>query len=702
MKHRIVYILCLLAVFYPGVNASGQADFCNQTSVILGKLNKYHYTPIVLNEITSTEIFNNFLEHLDPNNSIFTSADISYLKPYETQLLSLTSNEQVCAFLHTIAKLYLYKLQRVDTIISSILQKPFDYSVKDSITFTNTYKANFAANDKELKNRWVRWLKYQTLNMMFTPVGDDDPYKMDVKQLLKNEADIRKKVGIKRKRMLQRIMEHPSGYEAYVAELFFNTIANRYDPHTLYLSPAGNESFRAALSKEAKSFGLSFAEGKNGDVEIGILTPGGPAWKSNQLHTGDVLVQVKWPEQEAIDLTCSSSIEVDQIINNSGYDNLWLTIKKANGVITTVPMVKEIIDVEENTIAGYILNGEKKIGYISLPDFYTGWDTQNTRGCANDVAKEILKLQKENIQGLILDLRYNGGGSLFEALGLLGIFIDEGPLFILEKKEQKPIVMKDLNRGTVYNGPLVLMVNGFSASASELVTAGLRDYNRALIVGSNTFGKAIVQMMMPLDTIEKTSNNYSDQDSKGYLNITMEKLYRINGESHQKTGIAPDIELPDLYSNLDYGEVSESYAINSDRVDKKVYYNPLPPLPVAGLAEKSRNRTEQNHVFSSIKNLYDSLQLTKKHKEILQLNIDAYREHAKKIHDIKNTFERLSKASIVNYSVLATHFDETLVKSNNYRKEMISVLLQKIQEDIYIEEVYSIMNDLINSIKNRP
>jgi carboxyl-terminal processing protease len=243
------------------------------------------------------------------------------------------------------------------------------------------------------------------------------------------------------------------------------------------------------------------------------------------------------------------------------------------------------------------------------------------------------------------------------------------------------------------------MVNGFSASASELVAAGLRDYNRALIVGSNTYGKAIAQVILPLDTTLTISKDIPNKKSCAYVNITVEKLYRINGVSLQKTGIAPDIELPDLYNNMYYGEASESYAINSDKVDKKVYYNPLPALPVGELVQKSGERTELQNVFKKIKNLSDSIQNAKNQNEVLNLNIEAFREHEKKINNLEDHIIQLFKASSVQYSVLCTHYDESVMQADSYRKEMNDVFIKKIQEDVYIEEVYLIMNDLIKLTK---
>jgi len=699
---KVGYRLVLFLVLLSCIPAHAQEKPCKQAPLLISMLNKFHYCPPDPGEKTSVEVFNSFIQKLDPSCSIFTTPDIAQLDRYKNQLLTTSSDETACKFLNAASGVYQKCLYRSDSLTNLILQKPFDYNLQDSIRFSYDYMGIFAANAGELEKHLAKKLKFDALNILFNPMGDDVPTTMSAAQIVLKDAEARKKLGIRKKRALQRILDYPSGLDGYVAEQFYNAIANRYDPHTLYFSPSGKEKFQAAISKESKAFGLSFEEGKNGDVEIGYLTPGGPAWKSGQLHKGDVVIQAKWPKGEPVDLTCSGSMEVDDLINNSTYDKLLLTIKPANGTQNAIPLVKELINVEENTISGYVLDGDKKIGYICLPGFYSDWNTENALGCANDVAKEILKLQKEKIEGLILDLRYNGGGSLAEAIGLMGIFIDEGPLFMIREKDQKPVIMKDLNRGTVYNGPLILMVNGFSASASELVVAGLRDYNRALIVGSNTYGKAIAQVTLPLDTTIKFDSKLQSKRSSGFVNVTMRKLYRINGVSHQKTGIAPDIELPDLFKSIDYGEASNPYAIGSDKVDKKVFYNPLPELPVHELAEASRKRTEASEVFVKIKQMSDSIHDARKHPEVLNLNIESFRKYRTTIELLESQVTRSFAVPAPKYNVMSAHYDDAVLHADNYRNEMNDMLLKKIKDDIYIEEVLLIMDDLINLKKNKP
>ena len=265
---------------------------------------------------------------------------------------------------------------------------------------------------------------------------------------------------------------------------------------------------------------------------------------------------------------------------------LVLKFRKKDGTTRIVLLRKEKIENEENIVKGFVLKGEKKIGYILLPAFYTEWENESGSSCANDVAKEIVKLKKENIDGLILDVRYNGGGSLGEAMEMIGIFVDEGPLMGQKQKAEKVIYLKDPNRGTIYNGPMALMVNGQSASASEILAASLQDYNRALIVGSNTYGKATMQQMMLLDTM--TNRPTQIGNAKDIVKITTGKLYRLSGETAQMNGVSPDIVLPDAFDGLDYREKFSSFALPADKVAKNAYYKPLAALPVNELPEKVR------------------------------------------------------------------------------------------------------------------
>ncbi|MCW3104668.1 MAG: hypothetical protein JWO09_3108 [Bacteroidetes bacterium] len=698
MKKFIFPFYLLFFLFQP-LFSQDKNNPCERTALMIGMLNKFHYQPVELNDKVSEQIFDDFINALDPYSLIFTDLELKKLEMFKTSIDDINRSSNACAFLKLATELYRERLIKVDTMVGSILQKPFDFTAKDTITFFPMAEKITSADDIQLEKRWKRRLKYKALELIFSAADEnDDPLKADNKTLLLKEPEARKKLRVKEKRFTQRILDYPMGFDNYVSVMFHNAIANRYDPHTLYFSSLEKENFQAGLSTEAKSFGLSFSEGKNGEVAIGELTPGGPAWKSSELHKDDVVLKIKWPDAEAIELAYSSASEVDDLIHSSTSDKVELTVRQGNGMVSTVTLYREVISVDENSITGFVLNGEKKIGYISLPGFYTEMNSTQALGCANDVAKEILKLQKENIEGIILDLRYNGGGSLYEAVNLAGIFIDEGPLCMMRDKNAKPQLVKDMNRGTIYSGPLILMVNGLSASASEIFSAGLQDYNRALIVGSNTYGKAIGQVTLPVDTTIDPNNYREGQDNNAtdFVNVTLSKFYGIDGVSHQRSGVKPDVLLPDFYSNELYGEAANPYSLKPDTIVKKVFFNPSPALPKAEVAALSKARLAKDGSFNRISAVSDSIRNNAKQREKIALTLDAYRQYRKKSDETEGQVLKLVYHPSEKYKVSGTLYDEDLLQADTYKKEMNDILIKNIQNDVYIEESFLIMNDLIN------
>ena len=382
-----------------------------------------------------------------------------------------------------------------------------DFSVDESLVRSKKEIAPYARDAKELKTRWNRWFKYLILSRAYTIASSDSTKPLLKDVLAKNEASIREKLSKTQTKIFAEILD-PVSFDKELKETYFNKIASCFDPHTNFFSPEQNEGFKEQLSTQEYSYGFEVDETKDGKIFIAALIPGGPAWKTGEIHKDDELLQVQANGKAAVDIATVTIDEVDDLLNGASHDKLTIKIKKTNGTIRTVTVSKEKIETEEDVVKGYLLSGGKKIGYISLPGFYTTWEDETGSGCANDMAKEIIKLKKENIDGLVLDLRYNGGGSMFEALQLCGIFIDEGPLAGIRDKTGKVIFHKDPNRGTIYDGPLVVMINNQSASASELVAAALQDYNRAVIVGSPSYGKATMQVVFPMDTTAGKKTNH--------------------------------------------------------------------------------------------------------------------------------------------------------------------------------------------------
>lgn len=703
MNKTFPYIL-LLAFHLLATKAFDQTSvsYCNQNKLLLTIFEKHHYQPVPPGSELAQRTYQLFLQSLDPHGLYFIAEDTSILALCQKNLLGITIEPNCDASFKKICDLYLTRLKEADSLIDSLLQHPLDFTKNDSIYFDDNEKMYFANDKATLRKGWNKWIKYHALLYLFSPdSASDRPFSRSSKVLLTREPEIRNKIKVMEKRYIKRILNHPEGYENYIALLLLNAEASSFDPHSSYFSPAEKRDFESSLSTDAPSYGFETEDKPNGTVQISRLVPGGPAWKSNELHKGDVLVQVQWAGGEIVNLSYSDKDEVDEIIQSSQRDRMDLTVKKPNGQLKTVRLIKKVLKTEDNLIKSFVLKGEKTIGYISLPGFYTEWENQDPTGCSNDVAKEIIKLKQDNIEGIIIDLRNNGGGAMNEAIALAGTFIEGGTLCILSEKDKKLTLLKDMSLGTVYDGPLVIMVNGFSASASEIMAASLQDYHRALIVGSTTFGKATGQTILPMDTLPR-SLDQRDKGNEGFVKLTVSKFYRLNGVSYQQKGVVPDVSLPAYFDGSAYQEASQPYAFASDSVSRKVKYTPYPALPVIALSEKSKARINANERFNTITTTLDSLRSVMKRLKAVPLSMELFRKKEARIFDAMQLLEKETVKPSTVYKIVNVKFDQLLINLSDYKKEVNDILVKNLQNDIYIEETYHIINDLITYKQTQP
>ena len=652
-----------------------------------------HYSPKAVDDSFSLEVFKSVIKEADPRRIYFTTAEFKQLQAFSSSLDDELQGKS-WSFFDLFSTVYKNALMRADTLAGKTLQKPFDFSANETITSSKDDNFNFAADKIALADRWFRRLKLQVMARIYDAVTADSAKKISFKDaLVSMETATREKVKGAEKKTIKKILDFPEGYDAFVSQLYLNAIASCFDPHTNYFSPQGKEDFQAQLSTEAFSFGLGLDENEKGQVVIDVLVPGGPAWKSGELHDGDELLSLQWEGKEAVDMSGASLEEAYDVLDQSSHERMVFKFRKADGATVIVLLRKEKIENEENIVKGFILKGQKKIGYILLPGFYTEWGNESGSGCANDVAKAIIRLKKENIDGLILDVRYNGGGSVGEALEMAGIFIDEGPLSSEKNKDGKQITLKDPNRGTIYDGPMALMVNGQSASASELLAATLQDYNRAVIVGSETYGKATAQRMFSLDTI---SNQAAPAENKEMVKITFAKLYRLTGASAQFNGVSPDVILPDAFDALEFREKFSEYALRPDTGKRNSYYKPLPALPVNELAKKSATRVSASEEFREIKKfIEEGKKVYAITTRTIPLKWDSFEKWMKENEaddDILNKEETPGK----KFTVENHAGDKELFRNNPYAKEVNEVWMKNIAGDIYIEEAFSVLQDLVN------
>lgn len=682
-----------------------------QKAIVLKTMvERKHISPHPVDDSFSVSVFRSLLNTADSRWLLFTAADYQQLLPFSTGIDD-EMNGKGWGFCDRFSELYKRALLRADSIVSKLLQKPFDYSVADSIKSTKRQPGvfNFPADVAALTNKWTRYLKYHILDDVYDALNEDSLKKKTLKEgLVSLEPGIREKVKKTELKSLKRILDHPAGYQALINEMYLNAIATSFDPHTNYFSPETREAFQAELSTESYLFGISFDQNEKGQIVVDKLTPGGAAWKSGEVHKGDELLSLQWEEKEAQDMTGATVEEAYEILDQSNHDKLLFRFKKTDGTMSNVLLRKEKTENDDNIVKGFLLKtrlpdlpagqaggqGEKKIGYILLPGFYTEWENETGSSCANDVAKEIIKLKKENIDGLILDVRYNGGGSIGEALEMTGIFIDEGPLVAEKEKSGKLITLKDPNRGTIYDGPMVLMVNGQSASASEMLAASLQDYNRAVIVGSNTYGKATGQAMFPMDTI--TSKGITGNEKTDVAKITIGKLYRVTGQTAQLHGVTPDVQVPDAFDALENGERFENNPLPADSAKRNNYYKPLPYLPVNELANRSAARIIANPDFQLIKKLVEEQKkIMQAPFRIIPLKAELFEkwgdQREASLKALKGEGETTSKFTVENHAQ-----DKQLLINNLYAKEVNQEWLDNLVEDIYLQEAFLVLTDLIN------
>ncbi|MBI9055896.1 MAG: carboxy terminal-processing peptidase [Bacteroidales bacterium] len=657
-------------------------------------LKKNHYQPHDIDNDLSRKICRNYINALDPYDLIFTSNDKKEFAKFNTCLVK-KDNLAYCGFLSSVFATYRVRLSQADSIINLLSKISLEYNKKEDFIFNFQDTLSKKLDKSSLRDRWRKYIKYQMLD--YVDVQNDIDSERNFKSFLDQESELREKVILKEKCRIKRILNHPSGFESFLTSIFLNEIAVIYDPHTMFFLPDEKDNFEISLSKKAKSFGLAFSDDEDGEIRIENLVPGGPAWKSNILNGGDIILEIRKPDNTLVDISCIDMYTLHTILQSAELNTIELKVRKNNGQIKTVKLYKEELFIEENKISSFILDGEIKIGYINLPGFYTNWEQEYTLGCANDVAKEILKLKKEQIEGLILDVRNNGGGSVAEAMDLAGIFIDSGPLSVYKEKNVKPRLIKDINRGTIYDGPLVLLVNKLSASASEFLAAVLQDYNRAIIVGSTTYGKATGQVIIPNDT-SYTSNSINQTENtsaQGYLKITNSKFYRVNQKSFQKTGVIPDVVLPDILDYYNVGEASNLYALKNDTIIKKVYYNALPSFPIDELQKLSAKRTELNTNFKMIKSLEETFKRFTTSPEKISLYRDSLINRIEESGYLFQAIEGLNIPISDRLIVKSNDFDRDLIEIDQNKMEINKKIIEDISNDIYIVECLKILNDLI-------
>lgn len=691
MKPYIVALIILLPVFAVSQNTT---KIANEAYVLTRMVAKFHIAPRNVNDSFSTDVYNQMLQKADGGKNLFTGDDIAKLLPFSTAIDDEIKRKNT-DYLNLFTSIYQQRLKQADSLAGVVCAKPFNLTLAEKLTVAED--TSFPANTAAAQLKLYKLFKKRVLGDIADDLPDD--YKsltvaQQKKYLDSAETAFRKKRLTSFRSKINNILQNPYGMVQYVGNMYCGIIAQCFDPHTEYMPKSEKENFESELGQQPFRFGFTMEEAADGGVAISNLQPGSPAYKCGKLNKGDKFLSIQWAGKQPLDVSNSSPRELSNLISQSNHDTIYFTMRKTGGTIVQVPLLKEQAkpqdaDPDENRVKSFILKGSTNVGYIYLPAFYEDWESgdNGNAGCANDVAKEIVKLKKENINGLILDLRYNGGGSVDEARQLAGIFIDAGPVAQGKGREPKPYTLKDVDRGTVYDGPLTLLVNGYSASASELLAGTLQNYNRAVIIGTPTYGKATGQIIFPMDTTV-TYENFTKRQTENYIKITISKLYRVNGTTAQFTGVQPDIVLPDVLEAYITKESDEPMALKPDVIDANKYFQPYPPLPVATLAAAAKQDVDTSAYFAGLQKLLAVYKQKKLKRDVL-LTLSSFISGNNEDDDADALEDK--KFVSKNFTVQNNQYELSRLQANSYLKELNDDFKQIISTDPYVNIGYHIL-----------
>ncbi|RFS19797.1 tail-specific protease [Chitinophaga silvatica] len=652
-------------------------------------LKEGHYQPKPIDDKFSKEVFNKYLRNLDSEKKFFLKSDITKLEPLSSHIDDELMGAPVDCF-RSINTLIKQRVAEAANIYPEILSKPFDFTVDETVVL-DPDKVDYPANEAARKEAWRKVLKYRTLEKLtdLQEQRDKDKAKDSASAKVKTDAELeaeaRQKVKQLYDRYFERLKNRQNDNDRF--NLYVNAITTTMDPHTDYFPPDEKRAFEEQMA--GKFFGIGAQLKEEGDkIKVVSIVTGSPSWKQGQLKVNDVIQKVAQGTGEPVDITGYPVEDAVKLIRGKKGTPVTLTVKSVDGTTKDITIVRDEIVTEETFAKSAIINGQHKIGYIYLPEFYADFNDRNGARSADDVAKEVAKLKAEKVEGIILDLRFNGGGSLQDVVQMAGLFIPEGPIVQVRSRGGDAVVLRDRDKNVQYDGPLAIMVNEYSASASEIMAAAMQDYKRAVIIGSpQTFGKGTVQRLFNLDDFYPAK----DGSSLGALKLTQQKFYRANGGSTQLKGVASDVVLPDPYYEV--GERKDSDALAWDEIPKAAFTPWYNPVNAESLKKSSEKRMAVSPAFKLLNENLSTLKKLEK-QESYSLNIQTYKTEQKtntaalKKYDAVN--DKVKELSIVNIKTDLDKLgnDTTKIARN---KDWIKARTK----DIYLDEAVNVMNDLI-------
>ena len=702
MKNK--YFIILLTTIFALASCSFTSNSFNESDkdqlllqLVSYILDEGHYVEKDLDDDFSTKAFDTYIDMIDPYKRYFYNSDINKFKEYEYLIDDQFKNSDL-TFFNITHETLLKRIKESKEIYTELFSSPFNYEVDEVLIVSSD--ESFVSTREELKDRWRKTFKYYTLNNLNDLLTENDSVKSLVINNINFNVVIKEYEEKSRNSSLEFCNEIYQYYSDRSRQEWFsdyvNAIVYQFDPHTFYFNADEKEDFDVDMSGNYAGIGARLQQ-KMDKISVVELISGGPAWRQNKLEVGDILLKVRQEDEEnSVSIVGMRIKDAVKLIKGPIESSVILTIKKVDGQIVDLKIPRDIVQMEETYAKSSIVERlDSKYGLINLPKFYFDFDDYSERNAASDIKKEIIRLKEEGIEGLILDLRNNGGGGLKPAVDMAGLFIEEGPIVQVQSFEKKKQILKDRDRSIVWDGPLVILVNELSASSSEILAAAMQDYKRAIIIGSKqTYGKGTVQNVLDLNKMIRSNTN----GDMGAFKFTIQKYYRINGGSVQLEGVKSDIVIPNRYSYIDFGEKEQDNPLEWDKITAVEYTPWVSNFDYSSAIEKSKLRIESNEYLKLIDDNAKWIKSIRDNEEFT-LNYFTYIDKIKEDELTAKNFEKLKdfktdlEFKSLPYEINLFEKDSTLeLKRNRWHKNLA--------KDLYIEEALNVLNDLKISYNN--
>jgi carboxyl-terminal processing protease len=697
-----VFVLASYKLYRRGDSRPPQKDAVLIQAMLSG-LTTAHYQPEKIDDTFSKRVFDLYLKRVDSNKKFLLASDVAQLRTKYQNDIDDEVKRGTHEFMDQTNTLIDQRVKDVQALYRDILAKPFDFTTEETFE-TEPDKASFAADKAAQREEWRKFLKYQTMvrisEMMDTQAKKKDkplastsvtPSSATTSEPTRTPAEMEIEA---RKRVLKYFEDQFNDLLQNDANdrlaMYANVIANTYDPHTEYFAPRDKESFDVAMTGRFEGIGASLQE-KDGLIKITDIIPGSASYRQGELKAGDVILRVAQGADEPVSVEGMRLDKAVSMIKGKKGSEVRLTVKKPDNSTKIVSIIRDVVIIKDTYAQSATINETgKKIGYIKLPTFYADFNDNGGRSSADDVKKELEKLKQENVQGVVLDLRFNGGGSLQDAVEMAGLFIDSGPVVQVKGPQGAPTVLNDRDPRVQYSGPLVVLVNKYSASASEILAAAIQDYKRGVIMGAaSTYGKGTVQRIFDLD--DALPAEFNSIKPFGSLKLTTQKFYRINGGSTQFKGVVPDIILPDAYSYLDQGEKESDYPLKWDEITP-ARYRPWAQAPATDkLRTASQARVAASPSFRLVNELAQRMRKRKDETKV-SLKLTAFRAEQQTNKVESDKYEAAQKAA-QPLAIAPLSTDLRALGSDTVEINRASRFTKNLYKDITLREAVSVVKD---------